>query len=109
MSVLDDAIDIYRNIAGKEKANLVIEELSCLRSDKREFYDAIDAYKIELAYLRTRIAELEAAENSARVILLCVANGLVGILENEGMDTQKFISNRDASIKWLVTYPEEQK
>ena len=57
MSALDDAIDIYRNIAGKEKANLVIEELSCLRSDKREFYDAIDAYKIELADLRTAMEE----------------------------------------------------
>jgi len=76
---------------------------------KTENGDILEEATEELAQLRIRIAELEAAENSARVILLCVANGLVGILENEGMDTQKFISNRDASIKWLVTYPEEQK
>ena len=76
---------------------------------ERVDYEILSQALKDLAALRHRIAELEVAENSARVILLCVANGLVGILENEGMDTQKFISNRDASIKWLVTYPEEQK
>ena len=58
--------------------------------------------------LRSDNLRLQKAVDEVKVIILRVANGIVGIIENEGMDTAKYISNQDASIEWLAANPKEE-